>query len=195
MTAPGPSLQTVEWFRYHDVAAVAVDHGTFEVFPSEVDTMPLPVHLLHLVDMGMTQGQHWDLEELAARLCRRRSVHLPPVGVAGARRDGRRLAGQPGRREVDDGRGRLVDPSAAMRWRVRLADDGRVSPDCRQLRRDHRAGRFRLASALRSEPIRGVRVKRHRLLCLLVAMGLVAAACGRERQLVERAGGRGDRHH
>ena len=66
MTAPGPSLQTVEWFRDHDVAAVAVDHGTFEVFPSEVDTMPLPVHLLHLVDMGMTQGQHWDLEELAA---------------------------------------------------------------------------------------------------------------------------------
>ena len=38
----------------------------FEVFPSEVETMPLPVHLLHLVDMGMTQGQHWDLEELAA---------------------------------------------------------------------------------------------------------------------------------
>ena len=66
MTAPGPSLQTVEWFRSHDVAAVAVDHGTFEVFPSEVETMPLPVHLLHLVDMGMTQGQHWDLEELAA---------------------------------------------------------------------------------------------------------------------------------
>ncbi len=66
MTAPGPSLQTVEWFRDHDVAAVAVDHGTFEVFPSEVETMPLPVHLLHLVDMGMTQGQHWDLEELAA---------------------------------------------------------------------------------------------------------------------------------
>jgi kynurenine formamidase len=66
MTAPGPSLQTVEWFRQKDVAAVAVDHGTFEVFPSEVETMPLPVHLLHLVDMGMTQGQHWDLEELAA---------------------------------------------------------------------------------------------------------------------------------
>ena len=25
-----------------------------------------PVHLLHLVDMGMTQGQNWNLEELAA---------------------------------------------------------------------------------------------------------------------------------
>jgi kynurenine formamidase len=66
MTAPGPSLQTVEWFRDHDVAAVAVDHATFEVYPCEYDDMPLPVHLLHLVDMGLTQGQHWDLEALAA---------------------------------------------------------------------------------------------------------------------------------
>jgi hypothetical protein len=28
--------------------------------------MVLPVHVLHLVFMGMTQGQNWDLEELAA---------------------------------------------------------------------------------------------------------------------------------
>jgi len=39
--------------------------------------------------------------------------------------------------------------------------------------------RFRLASASQSEPTRGVRVKRYRLLCLLVALGLIAAACGR----------------
>ena len=26
----------------------------------------LPVHILHLVDMGMTQGQNWNLEALAA---------------------------------------------------------------------------------------------------------------------------------
>ena len=25
----------------------------------------LPVHLLHLVEMGMTQGQNWDLDALA----------------------------------------------------------------------------------------------------------------------------------
>jgi kynurenine formamidase len=64
--APGPSLQTVEWFHDHDVAAVATDNLTFEVYPSEREDALLPVHLLHLVDMGMTQGQNWNLEELAA---------------------------------------------------------------------------------------------------------------------------------
>ena len=63
--APGPSLQTVQWFRDHDVAAVATDNITFEVYPCEREDAVLPVHLLHLVDMGMTQGQNWNLEELA----------------------------------------------------------------------------------------------------------------------------------
>ncbi len=64
--ASGPSLQTVAWFHDHDVAAVATDNLTFEVYPSEREDALLPVHLLHLVDMGMTQGQNWYLEELAA---------------------------------------------------------------------------------------------------------------------------------
>jgi kynurenine formamidase len=64
--AAGPSLQTVQWFRDHDVAAVATDNITFEVYPCEREDAMLPVHLLHLVDMGMTQGQNWNLEELAA---------------------------------------------------------------------------------------------------------------------------------
>lgn len=65
-TAPGPSLHSVEWFHRHDVAAVAVDNLIFEVFPCERDDVFLPVHFLHLVDMGLTQGQNFDLEELAA---------------------------------------------------------------------------------------------------------------------------------
>lgn len=64
--AAGPSLATVRWFRRHDVAAVATDNLIFEVFPGERDDVFLPVHFLHLVDMGLTQGQNWDLEELAA---------------------------------------------------------------------------------------------------------------------------------
>ncbi len=64
--APGPSLHTVEWFHRHDVAAVAVDNLIFEVFPGPRDDVFLPVHFLHLVDMGLTQGQNWDLEALAA---------------------------------------------------------------------------------------------------------------------------------
>jgi kynurenine formamidase len=64
--APGPSLQSVEWFRRHDVAAVGTDNYTGEVFPRELKDTYLPVHLLHLVEMGMTQGQNFNLEGLAA---------------------------------------------------------------------------------------------------------------------------------
>lgn len=64
--APGPSMQSVQWFRDHDVAAVATDNITFEVYPCEDEAAILPVHLLHLVEMGLTQGQNWQLEDLAA---------------------------------------------------------------------------------------------------------------------------------
>ena len=60
----GLSLSTVPWLHAHDVAAVANDTLAFEVYPSEADM--LAVHLLHLVDMGLTQGQNWDLEALSA---------------------------------------------------------------------------------------------------------------------------------
>lgn len=64
----GPSFWSAKWFRDHDVAAVATDNVTFEYLDFEkLETeMALPVHVLHLVFMGMTQGQNWDLEELAA---------------------------------------------------------------------------------------------------------------------------------
>ncbi len=59
----GLSLSTVPWFHERDVAAVANDTLTFEVYPSE--EVNLAVHMLHVVDMGLTQGQNWDLEALA----------------------------------------------------------------------------------------------------------------------------------
>jgi kynurenine formamidase len=64
--APGLSTQSVEWLHDHDVAAVATDTLAFEVFPGEDPAVLLPVHLLHLVDMGLVQGQLWALDELAA---------------------------------------------------------------------------------------------------------------------------------
>ena len=64
--APGPSLRSVEWLRRRDVAALATDSFTGEVFPAELPDTYLPVHLLHLVEMGLTQGQNFDLEALAA---------------------------------------------------------------------------------------------------------------------------------
>jgi kynurenine formamidase len=64
--SPGPGMGSVAWFREHDVAAVATDNLTFEVFPCERPDLFLPVHLLDLVAMGLTQGQNFDLEDLAA---------------------------------------------------------------------------------------------------------------------------------
>ena len=63
--SPGLSLYTPEWFHRRDVAAVANDTLTFEIFPPEIDGLFLPVHALDLVEMGMMQGQNWNLEELA----------------------------------------------------------------------------------------------------------------------------------
>jgi len=64
--APGLSTRSVEWLHDHDVAAVATDTLAFEVFPGEDPAVLLPVHMVHLVDMGLAQGQLWALDELAA---------------------------------------------------------------------------------------------------------------------------------
>jgi kynurenine formamidase len=64
-SAPGPTPDAARWFHRHDVAAVATDNLIFEVFPGDRDDIVLPLHFIHLVDMGLTQGQNWDLEELA----------------------------------------------------------------------------------------------------------------------------------
>ncbi|HUC37510.1 MAG TPA: cyclase family protein [Acidimicrobiales bacterium] len=64
--APGLTMATAVWFHERDVAAVATDTLSLEVLPCEDEDIYLPVHLLHLVEMGMTQGQNWVLDELAA---------------------------------------------------------------------------------------------------------------------------------
>ena len=58
-------MATAPWFHARDVAAVATDTLPLEVFPGEDESLYLPVHLLHLVEMGMTQGQNWVLDDLA----------------------------------------------------------------------------------------------------------------------------------
>lgn len=64
--SPGVGVGAVEWFHDHDVAAAATDNITFEVLPGPHDSFDLPVHGLCLRDLGMLQGQNWDLEALAA---------------------------------------------------------------------------------------------------------------------------------
>jgi kynurenine formamidase len=66
ISTAGPSMQTVAWFHQRDVAAVATDNLSFEVFPGETPELMLPVHMLHIVEMGLLQGQNFDLETLAA---------------------------------------------------------------------------------------------------------------------------------
>ncbi|MGP3949325.1 cyclase family protein [Streptomyces sp. 7N604] len=63
--SPGLSVRCPEWFHTRDVAAVANDTLTFELFPPEIENLWLAVHALDLVEMGMLQGQNWNLEELS----------------------------------------------------------------------------------------------------------------------------------
>jgi kynurenine formamidase len=64
--AAGPVMATSGWFREHDVAAVAVDNYTFEAYPGVPPDAVLAVHLIDIVEIGLTQGQNFDLEELSA---------------------------------------------------------------------------------------------------------------------------------
>jgi kynurenine formamidase len=63
--SPGLSTRSIEWFRDNDVALVATDTMTFEVYPCENPRVFMPVHMIHLRDMGLVQGQNWHLDALA----------------------------------------------------------------------------------------------------------------------------------
>lgn len=88
--SPGLSVRTPEWFHARDVAAVANDTLTFEIFPPEIEDLWLPVHALHLVEMGMLQGQNWNLEGLSTACAEERrhafllsAMPEPFVGATG----------------------------------------------------------------------------------------------------------------
>jgi len=91
MPAPGLSTRSIAWIRDHDVALVATDTITFEVYPCEDPRVFMPVHMIHLRDIGLAQGQNWHLDDLAAD-CANDGRHdfllvatpLPLTGAAGA---------------------------------------------------------------------------------------------------------------
>lgn len=62
---PGLGLDTAAFFHEMGTAAVATDTIAFEILPSEVPEVVLPLHVLFLVEMGMPQGQNFNLEELS----------------------------------------------------------------------------------------------------------------------------------
>ena len=63
---PGLTTSCPAWFQAHDVAAVATDTLGFEAYPCEDPEVLFPVHLLDVVDLGLLQGQNFDLEALSA---------------------------------------------------------------------------------------------------------------------------------
>jgi kynurenine formamidase len=89
--SPGLSTASIPWIRDHDVALVATDTMTFEVYPCEDPAIFMPVHMIHLRDMGLVQGQNWHLDDLAADCARDGqcdfllvATPLPLTGAVGA---------------------------------------------------------------------------------------------------------------
>jgi|SRR3954447_23823450 kynurenine formamidase len=91
MPSPGLSTLSVEWIRDHDVALVATDTLTFEVYPCEDPEQFMPAQMIMLRDMGLALAQNWHLDDLAAD-CAGDGQHdfllvatpLPLTGGAGA---------------------------------------------------------------------------------------------------------------
>jgi len=84
---PGLGVACVEWLHARQVAAVATDTVAVEVIPWEDPAVPLPLHLLCIRDMGLTLGEMFDLDALAAD-CARDGVweflfSAPPLKVSG----------------------------------------------------------------------------------------------------------------
>ena len=84
---PGLGIDSVEWLYAREAAALATDTNAVEVIPFEDPSTPLPVHLLCIRDMGLTLGEMFDLETLAAD-CAQDGVWeflftAPPLKVTG----------------------------------------------------------------------------------------------------------------
>ena len=84
---PGLGVACVEWLHAREVAAVASDTNMVEVWPPEDPQVLFPLHMLCIRDMGLTLGEMFDLEALAAD-CAQDGVWTflftaPPLPVTG----------------------------------------------------------------------------------------------------------------
>jgi kynurenine formamidase len=64
--APGPGLDTCRWLHDREIAALAIDQWTGEVWPSPIKDATIPFHQVVIRDMGLTLGEMFNFEELAA---------------------------------------------------------------------------------------------------------------------------------
>ena len=62
---PGLGLAALPWLHDRQVAGVAADTWAFEVIPSRC-SIPMPIHAIGIVQMGLLVGEIFDLEALAA---------------------------------------------------------------------------------------------------------------------------------
>ncbi len=64
--SPGVSVYTAQWMHEKQIAAVASDNYAVEVRPSEVRGFRNPFHVVAIANMGLTLGEIFYLEQLAA---------------------------------------------------------------------------------------------------------------------------------
>jgi kynurenine formamidase len=63
---PGPGLDTCRWLYEREVAALALDNWACEVWPSPIAGGSIPFHQVTIRDMGLTLGEMFNFEALAA---------------------------------------------------------------------------------------------------------------------------------
>jgi kynurenine formamidase len=63
---PGVSVYTARWMHARQIAAVAADNYAVEVRPSEIAGFRNPFHVVAIPNMGLTVGEIFFLEDLAA---------------------------------------------------------------------------------------------------------------------------------
>ncbi len=84
---PGLGQDSLPWLHEREIAAVAADNWAFEVIPSRA-SLPLPIHTIGIVYMGLLVGEIFELDALAED-CRRTGVweflfSAPPLPFTGA---------------------------------------------------------------------------------------------------------------
>ena len=63
---PGMSIHTTPWLHARQIAAIGCDNYAVEVRPSEIPGFRNPFHVVAIPNMGLTLGEIFFLEELAA---------------------------------------------------------------------------------------------------------------------------------
>ena len=70
-TEPGLSGRCAAWAKDRDIAGLAIDNWAIDVVPFEPDaTLPFPFHQAAIPGVGLTCGEFWWLDDLAAACAR-----------------------------------------------------------------------------------------------------------------------------